>query len=494
MAAQIRNVFVLLLENRSFDHMLGFSGITGADAETRNQTKVVGLSGNEWNSHRSTRYHVQSPFHEPIPFDPAHEFPDVLEQLCGTQVDYPPGKNYPRINNSGFVSDYIHSHAKDEGHATRDFGQVMHGFTAGQLPVLNALARNFALCDSWHSSLPGPTFPNRLFAMGASSGGLDHSPTTAEMIAHETIDGFPLPRGSIFDALGREFPEDAWRIYSGGWFPLAAALKGINVLDVHSFDDFREDVGGHPYPFRLTWIEPNYGDAANGTFIGGNSQHPMDCAGRGEELIKNVYEAIRNSSVWDTSLLIVTWDEHGGFYDHVPPGRTIAPGDSRPGKGYNQYGFTFTQLGVRVPAVVVSPWIPAGTIDHRPYDHSCIPKTIENVFGLAPLTKRDKAANSAFTLLTLPTARTDAPATLPDHVPRSHPPRAIIRPQDEPADSGNLPVFLHIAMRHELALSHPDNRLAVMRRAQAVKTRGQAAQYLDEINERVGLAKRNSFG
>lgn len=484
MPAEITNVFVLLLENRSFDHMLGFSGITGTDAVTGRPTAVDGPSGQEFNQHLGVVYPARSPFQEPIPVDPAHEFPDVLEQLCGSQVVYDGGP-YPSIRNSGFVSNYAHSHSTDEGDAPGDFGQIMTGFTAEQLPVLNALAKAFAVCDGWHSSLPGPTFPNRLFAMAASSGGLDHSPTNTEMIAQETIDGFPLPNGSIFDAIGRSFPEHAWRIYSGGWFPLAAALKGIHLSDVHSLSAFHNDLSDGSYPWRLTWIEPDYGDAVNGTFIGGNSQHPMDCVSRGEELIKSVYEAIRNSSIWESSLLILTWDEHGGLFDHVRPGPAVAPGDSEPNKGYNEYGFPFTQLGVRVPAVIVSPWIEAGTIDHRPYDHSSIPKTIESVFGLSPLTNRDRAANSVFPLLTRPNVRKDAPLTLPDFVPSRYPLQQIIRPEGDSVNNGTLPVFLHIAMRHELALSPPEKRSAVLQRAQAIQTRGQARQYLMEMNDRV---------
>ena len=485
MSADIKNVFVLLLENRSFDHMLGFSGITGTDAETGKPTSVVGPSAQDLNEHLNVPYSASSPFQEPIPVDPAHEFPDVLEQLCGKQVVYT-GGDYPSIKNCGFVSNYARSHSADEGNAPGDFGQIMTGFTAEQLPVLNALAKSFAVCDGWHASLPGPTFPNRLFAMAASSGGLDHSPTNAEMIAQETVDGFPLPNGSIFDAMGRRFPQHAWRIYSGGWFPLAAALKGIHLSDVHSLADFHNDVGGDSYPWRLTWIEPDYGDAVNGTFIGGNSQHPMDCVGRGEELIKNVYETIRNSSIWKSSLLIVTWDEHGGLYDHVPPGNAVAPGDSQPHQGYNQYGFPFTQLGVRVPAVIVSPWIEKGTIDHRAYDHSSIPKTIENVFGLDSLTDRDKAANSVFPLLTGFDIRTDAPPRLPDFVPPKALPTQIIKPGEDSVNSGTLPVFLHIAMRHDAALSHPDEKQAILQRAQEIRTRAQAAQYIGEISSRLG--------
>lgn len=483
-AGEITNIFVLLLENRSFDHMLGFTGITGTDAVTGGATKVEGLSGEERNSHRGAWHYVRSPFQEPIPVDPAHEFLDVLEQLCGTQAVYAPGKNYPKIKNSGFVSDYAHSHTKHEGNATRDFGQIMHGFTAEQLPVLNALARNFAVCDGWHASLPGPTFPNRLFAMGASSAGLDHSPATADLLTWETFDGFVFPHGSIFDALKGQYGEECWRIYAGSRFPLVSALKGINLTDIRGVDHLADDLRAGAYPYRFTWIEPDYGDMVFGTFRGGTSQHAMDNVAGGEKLIKQVYEAIRNSPLWESSLLIVTWDEHGGFYDHVAPGTVSAPADTRVGSKYNKYGFTFRQLGVRVPAVVVSPRIARGTIDHRLYDHSSIPKTIEMAFGLKSLTQRDAAANSAGALLTLPAARNDTPETLPQPAPTGELVLTPTQSGEESVDSGNLPLFLHVAMRHELAISHPDQKQAILGRVQAIKTRAQAAQYMAEIKER----------
>ena len=117
------------------------------------------------------------------------------------------------------------------------FGGIMKCFSPGQLPVLNALARSFAVCDSWFASMPGPTFPNRFFACAASSGGLDHSPTTAEILVWETIAGFQFPHGSIFDALGQKYGT-GWRIYAGDSFPLATALKGIHHASVMSFSAF----------------------------------------------------------------------------------------------------------------------------------------------------------------------------------------------------------------------------------------------------------------
>ncbi len=186
--------------------------------------------------------------------------------------------------------------------------------------------------------------------------------------------------------------------------------------------------------------------------------------------------------------VIARFMERLRFYDHMRPRKVAAPGDTRPGSKYNKYGFNFTRLGVRVPALVISPFIPAGTIDHRAHDHSSIPRTVEKVFNSQPLTNRDRVASSVDALLTLPEAGRDALETLPPHIPPKQPVETV-KPESDSVDNGNLPLFLHIAMRHELALSHPGQRMAVLERAQSVRTRTQAAQYLAEITDRVREAK-----
>ena len=490
MAQAITNIFVLMLENRSFDHMLGFSGISGTDAETGQPTKVNGLTGKESNSYRGQAYPVLQPADETMPVDPGHEFLDVLEALCGSTASYLAGGVYPPIDNSGFVSDYAFSHTSDEGNAPSNYGEIMKCFSSNQLPVLNALATSFAVCDHWHASIPGPTWPNRLFALAASSSGLDHSPTSDEMFVWETADGLSFPNGTIFDLLKKNFPSNPWRIYSGDNFPIVAALRGVTLFDINRYDDFAKAVARPEYPWPYTWIEPNYGNMVSGTFRGGNSQHPLDGVTPGEKLIKDTYEAIRNSPHWNTSLLIVTWDEHGGFYDHAEPPSAVAPGDTQPKSKYNQYGFTFEKYGVRVPAVVVSPLIPANVIDHRIYDHSSIPKTIEAAFGLPPLTARDRDANSVLPLLSLATPRTNAPTNLPAPAV----PPAVYTAQQVPApqsnvDSGNLPGFVHVAMRHDLVLSPPGQRAAILARVQAIQTRAEAAQYVSEVEAKVQAAR-----
>jgi phospholipase C len=225
----------------------------------------------------------------------------------------------------------------------------------------------------------------------------------------------------------------------------------------------------------------------------------MDDVYGGEGLIKAVYEAIRNSPVWDTSLLVITYDEHGGFYDSVTPPAAAPPDDGSPST-YNQWGFTFGQLGVRVPAVVVSPWIAAHTVDHTVYDHSSVPATIERLFGLPPLTARDAAANDVTALFTEGQPRTDAPATLNNPAPPA--PRAAIDPQTAQAslsepipESGSLPGFLQILLKTDLELSTtPQERDEALARHTAVTTRADARSYINYVMAKAHAAKTASPG
>ena len=407
----------------------------------------------------------------------------VLEQLCGTGASYPPGGAYPAINNSGFVASY----AGSGGSAAP--GEVLKCFAAEQLPVLTALAREFAICDNWHASMPGPTWPNRMFVHAASSGGLDHSPTNQEIMAWETIGGFQFKAGSIFDALKKKGV--SYRLYAGDDFPMVAALKGIGLFDIHHYSEFASDLSQSTFPYGYVFIEPSY-DVLN-EYRNSTSQHPLTDVTLGEALIKETYEAIRNSAFWDTSVLIITWDEHGGFYDHMSPPAAMAPGDSEPKGNHNQYGFTFEQYGPRVPAIVVSPLIPKNTIDHRLYDHASIPAMIEAVFGTGTLTARDAHANSPDQLLSLQTARQDAPATLPSSTAAVQSVMSMAvrdlttvvasRP-DETLNEGTLPVIVNSALRQDLEMS-PDQQAQILKRVESIKTREQARQYLAEVQTKL---------
>jgi phospholipase C len=507
-ASPITHVFVVMLENHSFDNVFAMSGIPHITAATTANS----------NAHNGVTYHVQASAPLSMPTDPGHEFLDVVEQLAGHGTSWRPGGPYPPIDNSGFAANYATSKSEGTGlPPAQDIGDVMACFaTPTQLPVIGQLATEFAICDQWFSSLPGPTWPNRFFVHGASSSGLDDSPSNTQMGGWELPgDGFTYPNGSIYDALrGAGIPYRFYNDSTGaplehslysddpqkgsaiGAVPQVSALRGVTLLDINSLRRFASDLQG-PYPYPYTFIEPHYGDVTGGTYAGGSSQHPMDDVYGGEHLLAAVYAAIRNSPYWNTSLLIVTFDEHGGFYDSVAPPAAPPPGDN-PAYGYNKHGFAFDRYGVRVPAVVVSPLIPAHTVDHTLYDHSSVPKTLEDLFGLRPLTQRDAAANSVRHLLSLPAPRTDCPTSLtaPVSVMRAAalPVAAVDRARRdaEPVPrSGNLAGALQILRKTEIEMSSrtPQERAAIHSRYGAIQTRSHAREYVSSVMDKVAAGR-----
>lgn len=389
---RVKHVFVLMLENRSFDHMFGQSGIPGIRVATNSSI----------NLYEGQAYPFQGDAPEAMPTDPGHEFLDVVEQLNGSAHAYQPRQPYPPINNSGFISNYASTTSEGPVPALSDIANIMKGVNTKSLsPALFTLASEFALCDNWFASLPGPTWPNRYFLHGASSSGLDDSPTSTEVDVWESLQGFTYSNGSIFDALrlqGHQF-----RLYHDeagpllGQIPQVASIKGVSLMDIGSLDHFEQDLKGD-YPYDYTFIEPSYGDVANETFQGGSSQHPKDGLAAGDRLIARVYNSIRSQkAIWEKSLLVITYDEHGGFFDHFPPGPVVPPGD-QPTVSLNRHGFDFSNYGVRVPAVVVSPWIQP-QVDPRVYDHTSVLATIECLLDMPALTNRDRLATDLLHLV-----------------------------------------------------------------------------------------------
>ncbi len=399
---RIKHLFVLMLENRSFDHLFALSGIPGIVAATSKNT----------NRYADATYAFGGGAPDRMPTDPGHEFTDVVQQLCGAGVQLQKGRPYPPINNSGFVANYASTQTEGPPPQAADVGKVMLGVDIKtQAPALYQLATEFVLCDAWHSSMPGPTWPNRFFLHGASSAGLDHSPTRAELIDWETMDGFAYPKGSIYGALGKLGPGQ-YRLYQDqtgpiyGRVPQVASLEGISFFDVDDLSHFADDLKAG-YSARYTFIEPGYGDIVHDTYEGGTSQHPMDSLAGGDQLAARIYSAIRNSPIWQSSLFVILYDEHGGFYDSVAPGKAVPPNDAAP-QTLNANGFAFDVYGVRVPAIVVSPWVARGHVEHTVYDHSSVLATVERLFGIGPLTERDAKANDLLPLITT-MCRTDCP-------------------------------------------------------------------------------------
>ena len=268
---------------------------------------------------------------------------------------------------------------------------IMACHTPATLPVLSGLARGFAVCDHWYSSAPTMTMPNRAFACaGTSQGHLD-----------DKTKAFTVP--SIFGLLGNH--HISWRIYGD----TKAALTTMDFPDTITarktntalFTNFQADAATGTLP-AYAFLEPSWSST-------GNSQHPNYDVARGEQLILDVYHALRGGPAWNSTLLIITYDEHGGCYDHVPPPWGATPPDSSPG----EFGFDFTRFGPRVPTVLVSPLIPAGTVCRAPgttpFDHTSILATLQHRWSLPALTHRDAAAPDVGDVLTLDSPRADDP-------------------------------------------------------------------------------------
>ena len=336
----IEHVFMLMLENRSFDHMFALSGIPGIAAARPGDPRFR-------NRHGGNDFDFIDGAPEAMPADPPHDFADVLEQLTTDGV-YRPGQPYPPIDNGGFVANFARTAKPDRSHPRAALHTAMAGAHPRQLPALHALAEAFVLCDHWYASMPGPTWPNRFFVHGASAMGWASGPHFGQIATSVTdLTGFEYPNGSVFDALGK----GRWRIYQdrlgpvSGRIPQVASLKGVSFFDVRDADKLSRDLRGD-YPFAYTFIEPSYGNIANHSYSGGSSQHPRDGIAPGDRLVAEVYNAIRQSPLWEKSLLIVTYDEHGGFYDSEPPVELPPPGDIV-GRMPGEEQFDFSLSGVR---------------------------------------------------------------------------------------------------------------------------------------------------
>ncbi|MFM0341948.1 alkaline phosphatase family protein [Paraburkholderia fungorum] len=371
--ADIEHVFVLVMENRSFDHLFGLSGIDGVQPPSDSWGFSDGAA-------------------DRLTDDPPHEFDDVTQQLSGT----PPMSGFS-IGTSATIA--------------------MRGFRPPALPIVSQLAQNFVLFDNWFSSMPGPTWPNRFFVHAASSGGLDNSPDGFTSGASVTIDslGFAFKNGTIFDRLTAHGKK--WRVYHADAFPQVLAIKGLvggffhrdtfrSIAPGAGDDPFKRDLASG-YDIAYTFIEPDYG-LLSGDFANGNSQHPVGSMAAGESFIKYVYETIRKSPVWQKSVLLITWDEHGGFFDHKLPPSAEPPGDGNQNqhRALHPRQFAFDKLGVRVPALLISPWAPHGRLgsklfpspgssDGVAFDHASIVRSVLETFGIdAPLTHRDATSPS----------------------------------------------------------------------------------------------------
>jgi phospholipase C len=316
---------------------------------------------------------------------------------------------------------------------------VMHYFTAEQLPVLSALAGAFGVCDQWHASAPCQTWPNRFFA---------HTGTSLGYVNNGDFP-IPFPAPSIFGRLSQF--DRSWRVYFHD-VPQSIMLEDVwyrAFLHYRTFGQFLADARCGDLP-SYSFIEPRYfSDLGAGI---PNDQHPPHNVAVGEKLTADVYKAVRGSPCWKTCLLVITYDEHGGCYDHVPPPPALSP------DGHGPAGFPFDAYGVRVPAVIISPYMPKGSVvrpapagaagDAPPYpfDHTSIIATVRKLFALGgPLTDRDRVAPDLLGSLSLPAPTNDGPPQVSS--PRPGIDRDVVRAMGHAAPNSHQDVLSRMAKR-----------------------------------------------
>ncbi|MFZ0562854.1 MAG: alkaline phosphatase family protein [Terriglobales bacterium] len=398
--SKVNHIVVVMLENRSFDHMLGFLYQSSNNVSPLGQP-FEGLTGKETNLDANGKPATVFPIQPTDPnaylrpgADPGEGYLNTNSQLFSQQDAPVP---VTPASNNGFVTNFAYTlgwESKEPGQvvAGTQASQIMGIYTPATLPVLSKLASGYAVCDQWYASAPTETFPNRAFVSMATSQGF---------VQDKSCSVYTAP--SIFTALGKK--SASWAVYG---YDAPALMRG-SVADITNapesnfgeFTDFQNAAKGGTLA-NYVFLEPMWGTQ-------GNSQHPNYDVSKGEQFLHDVYYSLMGTPVWNQTLLIITYDEHGGCYDHVPPPENAVAPDNSAG----ELNFDFKRFGLRVPTVLVSPMIAAGTVfrttSATPFDHTSILATVEARFGVPSLTKRDAAAPSVGAVLTLQALRTDDP-------------------------------------------------------------------------------------
>lgn len=346
----IDTVVVLMMENRSFDHYFGSLSLL------EGRTDVDGLRPGLFN------------------LDSAGTRIEPYREVLGCHADPPHswGSSHLQVGD-GACDGFVREHEARVG--TTEARRVMGYYTRAELPVSYRLADEYALCQRWYASVLGPTWPNRFYLMAAQSGGVKKNDFEASY-------AFPTMFDRVLSS-GRDF-----RAYYGN-ISLSWMLGTDYTGHYAPLESFYTDAAAGTLP-AFSLVEPIYGR---------NDDHPPAHPLAGQLLIASVYDALAKSPQWGRSLLVVTYDEHGGFYDHVAPPKTA---DDFAADG-------FDQLGVRVPSLVLGPYVKR-QVSSTLFDHSSVSAMVQTLYGVAPLTARDRAANDLTGLLDMARIEARAPA------------------------------------------------------------------------------------
>ncbi len=358
---QIEHVVVLMMENHSYDNKLGMLGRAGADGFT------LGANGEPTAS---------NPYPSGGKVQHAFRMPTTC-QLSGhpSQAWDASHTAYDGGRNDGFV---------------RASGAVAMGYwQKADQPFYYSLASVFPIADRYFSSVLGQTFPNRRYLMAGTSAGMVNDDDLQDSLRYPE-------NGTIFDQLNAHGIswKDYWSSLPGtAWLWPDLFKDPLNLLRLAPIDDFFKDAADGKLP-GFCIVEPDFGSSSE--------ENPQNVAA-GEAFAAKVIGAVMSGPKWGSTLLVWTYDEHGGYYDHVPPPKAVPPDDIAPNPiplldgpakydGFGRYGF-------RVPCAVVSPWARPGYVSHRVFDHTSILKLAETKWNLPALTRRDANANNMLDML-----------------------------------------------------------------------------------------------
>jgi phospholipase C len=370
----IDHIVLVMQENRSFDHYFSKLSHDGIDVAAPDATNPDAM-GNPVPRQHLAQYCFDNP---------SHSWDNVHKQLDNNKLD-------------GFVTD-------NDPNGSRAMGY----YDETDLPFYYALARTFSISDRHFCSLPGPTWPNRMFYFAGTSYGL----TTNTAPPDTDPDGNPYP--NLFTRM-----EDAhvtWNVYAQKIatpviFASTFAETGSHYVGQ---DAFWTDAASGKLP-SVSIFEAKFSDGADG-----NDEHPPSDPQIGQNLIAKVVKTLMDSPTWSSTALFITYDEHGGLYDHVVPPAACKPDNLAP-HSYAANGTIqmdegdFAQYGFRVPLIVVSPYARRGHVSHHVTDHTSILRFVEARFNLPAMTGRDANAEPPFDMFDFTNPNLDKP-TLPEAV------------------------------------------------------------------------------
>jgi phospholipase C len=350
----IDHILVLLMENRSFDSYFSHLPHATGDGGTTLEVPPPGWSNPDSDGTAVLPYH-----------DTQYCLVDTDHEWAGSHAEWNDG--FVRVNNP-------------------NGGRSMVFYDERDIPLYYSLATTFAIGDHYHCSLLGPTFPNRMYSMAATSFG--H--TGSQLVSGDTPGN---PARQIFLELDEAGVD--WKDYAGGpralgLFPNYALIRRTTAPHLAGLTDLMNDLASGNLP-PFSFVEPVF----NNQHGGGNESddHPPGTPMGGQQFVESVVRALMASPVWQRSALFIAYDENGGFADHVPPPAACPPDDHEPtNDDGTPAGFHFDRYGFRVPFIVVSPYARAGFVSHTVYDHTSLLRFVEARFGLPAMTRRDANA------------------------------------------------------------------------------------------------------